>query len=385
MPLILLLFLVLVIMFHDAIPVKIQSILYALSLSIKSGILFCLPLIIFGLLFNVTIQLANQATKVILMILAAVCCSNFVSTLLSRSIGGFVYQFDLSVVSPHQLAELAPAWSFELPKLIANDKAMILAVFLGLTLRYFRPTLAKKIAEPLGRAVNRALSVFTYIVPFFILGFIVKLGHDGAIMMIIHDYSLIFLVILLSVFSYIALLYFLSCNLKFAKFIASLKNMLPAGITGLSTMSSAAAMPFTIVGTEKNAQHPALARSVIPMTVNIHLIGDCFAIPILAFAILKSFDLPAPQLTEYLIFALYFVIAKFSVAAIPGGGIIVMLPILESYMGFNAPMLSLITALYILFDPIITCANVLGNGGFALLIDKLQPKKRENSCAKTIS
>ena len=51
--------------------------------------------------------------------------------------------------------------------------------------------------------------------------------------------------------------------------------------------------------------------------------------------------------------------------------IIVMLPILESHLGFNAQMMSLITALYILFDPVITCANVLGNGGFAMVIDRL--------------
>jgi Na+/H+-dicarboxylate symporter len=135
-------------------------------------------------------------------------------------------------------------------------------------------------------------------------------------------------------------------------------------------MSSAAAMPLTIIGTEKNAQNKDLARSVIPATVNIHLIGDCFAIPILAYAILKSFNVAEPLFMDYCIFAFYFVLAKFSVAAVPGGGIIVMLPILENYLGFNAPMLSLITALYILFDPVITCANVLGNGGFALVIDR---------------
>jgi Na+/H+-dicarboxylate symporter len=61
------------------------------------------------------------------------------------------------------------------------------------------------------------------------------------------------------------------------------------------------------------------------------------------------------------------------VAAIPGGGIVVMLPILESCLGFNSEMLSLITALYILFDPVITSANVLGNGMFAKLIDTLAP------------
>lgn len=48
-----------------------------------------------------------------------------------------------------------------------------------------------------------------------------------------------------------------------------------------------------------------------------------------------------------------------------------MIPILEKYLGFTPEMLSLITALYILFDPIITSANVLGNGAFAQLFEKV--------------
>ncbi|KJV61682.1 hypothetical protein APHACPA_0693 [Rickettsia amblyommatis str. Ac/Pa] len=48
-----------------------------------------------------------------------------------------------------------------------------------------------------------------------------------------------------------------------------------------------------------------------------------------------------------------------------------MLPILEQYLGFNTNMMSLITALYILFDPVITCAHVLGNGAFVKLIDNI--------------
>jgi Na+/H+-dicarboxylate symporter len=86
---------------------------------------------------------------------------------------------------------------------------------------------------------------------------------------------------------------------------------------------------------------------VIPATVNIHLIGDCFAIPILAFAIIKSFGLIEPSFWAIRYFALYFVLAKFSVAAVPGGGIYVMLPILESQLGFSGQMSTIITALYI--------------------------------------
>ena len=87
--------------------------------------------------------------------------------------------------------------------------------------------------------------------------------------------------------------------------------------------------------------------------------------------LMKSFGVAEPGLLNYLIFAGYFVLAKFSVAAVPGGGILVMLPILERYLGFDPVMLSLITALYILFDPIVTSANVLGNGCFAMGLSRV--------------
>jgi Na+/H+-dicarboxylate symporter len=72
-----------------------------------------------------------------------------------------------------------------------------------------------------------------------------------------------------------------------------------------------------------------------------------------------------------MIFTFYFVIAKFSVAAIPGGGIMVMVPVLIECLGFNSDMISLIISIYILFDPVITAANVFGNGAFAKFIDSV--------------
>jgi Na+/H+-dicarboxylate symporter len=219
--------------------------------------------------------------------------------------------------------------------------------------------------------INKVLQAILWVIPLFITGFVIKMNHDAVIGYIFANYSIIFLLIASALFSYIAFMYFVFNNLNISCAIKSVQNMLPAAIAGFGSMSSAAAMPLTILGAEKNSSHPDLARSFIPVTVNIHLVGDCFAIPIFAFAVMKSFGVEEPMFLSYLIFALYFVLAKFSVAAVPGGGILVMLPILESYLGFDADMLSLITALYILFDPVITCANVLGNGGFAKGLEKL--------------
>jgi len=373
MPFILLGLILLSGLLNPYIPLACKSVLYAVSLSLKSLILFVLPFLIFGLLFKTAAQLAGKASKAVLFILAAICLSNFLSTMISYTVGAFAYRFDLSMALLNQGAELVPAWTFSLPKWIGNDQAMLSGLVLGIVLGWWKPALADRLSNHVERVISGFFKKFLYVIPLFITGFVIKMYHDQVMGQMIRSYGLIFALIACAVFSYIALIYFLSNR---TSFFQSIKNMMPAAIAGFGSMSSAAAMPLTLIGTEKNAKNPDLARSIIPATVNIHLIGDCFAIPIFAFAVLKSFGIAEPSFASYLIFASYFVLAKFSVAAVPGGGILVMLPILEAYLGFDPAMLSLITALYILFDPVITCANVLGNGGFAMAIDRVFKKER---------
>jgi len=374
MPLILLFIIISIVLLQPFMPYELQSGLYALSLSIKSLLLFVLPIVIFSLLFKTAVELAHQATKLILLILVAVCFSNFLSTFISHYVGATLFHLDLKLALPLTTDELKPLWQLNFPSWLPNDKAMFGGIACGILLSFLRPKLANSMGKWLSDAVNKLLHYFTYIIPLFVTGFVVKLGYDDLVKSILQQYAVILLIIIVAQFSYIALIYFLANNLKIKQCKLALKNMLPAVIAGFSTMSSASAMPLTILATQKNAKKGDFARSIIPTTVNIHLIGDCFAIPILAYAILKSYGAPEPMLLQYLIFAGYFVLAKFSVAAVPGGGIFVMLPILESYLGFNSAMLALITALYLLFDPFITAANVLGNGGFALFLDKYRPQ-----------
>ncbi|AIL65387.1 Sodium:dicarboxylate symporter family protein [Rickettsiales bacterium Ac37b] len=377
MPFILLILIVLIVILNPIIPLQYKQFLYSISLSIKSIITFLLPFIIFGLLFKTSIALATNTTKIIVSIIALVCVSNFCSTMISHYVGAWVYKFDFSIILPQNGLDLQALWSFNLPKILDNDHAMFASIIAGILCSKSKSPFLTKFLEYLEKYIASILKAIIYIIPMFIVGFIVKLQYDGKALLILKEYSLIFLIIALAQFTYIFILYYLLNHLSFTAFLNNIKNMLPAAISAFSSMSSAASMPLTIIGAENNAKNKHIIRSVIPITVNIHLIGDCFAIPILAYAIIKSFGLAEPSLMQYVIFALYFVIAKFSVAAIPGGGIIVMLPILNQHLGFNTDMMPIITTLYILFDPIITCANVLGNGAFAQFIDKLTTYKNK--------
>lgn len=375
MPLILAAVIVAILLVNPYLPLAAQQVMYATSLTMKSLIIFLLPAIIFCLLFSAVVNLAQRATYLVGLILLLVCCSNYTTTFLSHYVGMLVYNFDLSLMTPEQLQGMSPAWTVELPKLIPNNIAMFGGLGLGLLASFINAHGARRFAIQLDKLIAILMKTIACIIPIFVAGFIVKLQADGLIHMIVRDYTRIFLMIAMAQFGYIFTLYFLLNNANIRNTIQSLKNMIPAALSGFSTMSSAASMPLTIMGVENNTHNKELARSVVPATVNVHLMGDCIAIPIFAYAIMKNFGVAEPTLITYAIFTFYFMLAKFSVAAVPGGGIIVMLPILESYLGFNSSMLSLITALYVLFDPVITCANVLGNGAFAKLIDRLSTAK----------
>ncbi len=382
MPVLLFLEIVIIALLEPYVPLDLKSMIYAVSVSIKSLIMFVLPFLIFGLLFKVAANLAHRASKIILFVFAAICISNFISTLMSYGVASAVYEFDLSILNPEDTIKLIPYWSLELPQLIANAHAMFLALVSGVITSMFIPSWGDGISNFFEKVVSKIMSSFVILIPLFVAGFTVKLQYEGILLRIVQDYFFIFVVIACAQFSYILFLYGVVNNFKVKQVLSSIKDMLPPALTGFSTMSSVAAMPLTLMAVEKNSKDPELSKSVVPATVNVHLIGDCFAIPIFAFAVLKNFGAPEPMFFSYLIFAFYFVIAKFSVSAVPGGGILVMLPVLQANLGFDADMSALITALYILFDPVITSANVLGNGALSLILGRISGTTKQRKLAR---
>jgi Na+/H+-dicarboxylate symporter len=337
----------------------------------KMPIVLLFIILVFMLLFRAVSKLASNATRMIACILGAVVCSNFISIMISQMIGRSVFNLGLEIALPADMVGLAPAWTFVFPKLLPNNYAMFGGIILGLLGSKFAPNLTNRISQVFDRGIHILLQMIVRVIPFFVAGFAVKLMHDQLLQSIAQHYSLIFLIVALSQISYICFLFLAVNNFQLSGFVRCLKNLVPPAVAGFSSMSSAATMPLTLIAAEKNTQNPTLVRLVIPTTVNIHLMGCCFAIPILAFAVMRNFGFPEPTYPEYMIFAMYFLIAKFSTAGIPGGGILIMLPILESHFGFNPQMAALISALYILLDPMTTCSNILGNSALAQVIHRV--------------
>jgi len=276
MPIVLIVLIAGIIWLNPYIPLSVQQILYAISLSIKSGIIFVLPYVIFGLLFKAALNLSNSATRIIGLILGGVCVSSFVSLFISHFIGEWVYNFDLSLIVPKRTETidtgLKAAWLWDISPLVPNVRAMFAGLILGIVAGFFKIPQAQKVSAFFDKTITSILKIITYLIPLFVTGFMVKLQADDVIHVILKDYALIFMIIAVSQFTYIFMVYFLLNGGRGRDFMSNLKDMMPAAISGFCTMSSAATMPLTIIGAENNVKNKSLVESVIPAPY----VGSCF-------------------------------------------------------------------------------------------------------------
>ena len=77
---------------------------------------------------------------------------------------------------------------------------------------------------------------------------------------------------------------------------------------------------------------------------------------------------------QYALFVFYFCTSMFAASGVPGGGILVMIPILKSQLGFTPEMQSIIVTIYMLMDSFGTAANVMGDGALVMMLNSVLKK-----------
>lgn len=382
LPLVLILILVIPLFIGQWVPYDVKAFLYSISLSMKVCLIFILPFIIFSFIFSTLLNLKSGVLKFIIMLIGLIFVSNSVAIMLGYTVG--------SVALPHLSIQpnvtgnghhfLTPMWQISLPKLISNQYALFGGFILGLIFSFKRFEKVDRFAHIINYASSYFLKkIFTPLLPFFILGFVFKLEQDELLEKALRVYGPVFFIVVGTQISYMIFLYLSVAKFSLKKFWFYVKNIFPAIITGLSTLSSAASMPVLILCTEKNLDRPEIADIIVPATVNIHTLGSAIGLTTLTLTTLLTFGHGLPSLPEFTTFAFFYALAKFAVAAVPGGAIIVATPLLEAYLNFTPEMIGLITAIYMLFDPFGTATNVTGNGFFAIAFSKIYPFKFDHS------
>ncbi len=355
----------------DMIPPFYRSLFYTISLQIQEILTFFLPFIIFSYLFACFLGFEDNVLVFIVSLVVFMVVSNFLSMMYAYAVGVGCFSFIKGTAAEMAAHTLKPLMCVKLPK-IPNDYALIAGTALGVFFFYFRNKKAQKISDYMKRASDFFLKkIFIPVVPLFIFGFMVKMATEGALHHAVKTYAPVFAAAIVAQAAYIALSFGIAARFRFADWKRYIQNSVPMAITGFSTMSSAATMPLLFDSAEKNTNHSPIVKAYVPATINIHHIGDGVVFPIVMMATLLTFGHPLPDFSTYLLFTGYYLILKFGAAAVPGGGAMVMMPILASVMGFDATMQGFILGLYMLFDPFITVTNTMCNGAAAIVFARI--------------
>lgn len=348
---------------------------YTISVLLKDILMLVLPFIIFSYLASAILNLKGKATFLIFGIFGLVIISNTLSVLVAYFTACSFAEYLPATLHNHLTAStvnILPLWKLPITNLTTPDKAMILGIISGFVCNFFHlDKLSYGIVQIKNYSTMLINKLFVPFLPFYVFGFTLKIGFEGSLKTMAASYAPVFFMNLAVVNIYIFIFYFVGNNAKITLTIQAIKNMIPAWITGFSTMSSAATLPVTIECVEKNIHNQKMSHITMPATANIHMIGDGINITLTSLALLMISGSHLPSFVEFLPYLWTYVFTKFSGSGVPGGGMIILLPVVEQHLGLSQELSSMVATLYIMQDSLMTASNVMGNGALAIIANKV--------------
>lgn len=338
---------------------------------------FTIPLIIVGFVIPGIAELGTGAGK-LLAITAGIA---YGSTLLAGSLA-FVTDsvfFPMFLTSHSELFSHANPEDALLPGLIGIDMppvmgvmtALILSFVLGIGIAVTQSETLKKVTNEFQEIIKRVIeTIIIPLLPIHILGVFTNMTHAGQVGLILQVFIKVFAIVIALHVVMILLQYTVACTIAKKNPIASLKKMIPAYFTALGTQSSAATIPVTLESAKKTGIKEKIADFVIPLCATIHLAGSTITLTSCSMAILML-NGQTVSASVMLPFIAILGVAMVAAPGIPGGAVMAALGFVQSILGFNDTMCSLLIALYIAQDSFGTACNVTGDGAIAILVDKL--------------
>lgn len=364
----------------NQLPIVFVKAAYTISLLFIDVVLFVLPLIIFSYLFNALVAIEKKGPILVLSLICLICLSNAMAIIFAYSVGSFVLpHLSISINALEITNLIEPFFRAPLKHGIRSDYVALIAFIIAYCVVKFKArfvavnAFAQFMVQAQTVITEGLKRAFLPFLPLYVLGFMLKMAVDGTLSFLYNQYLPVFALNVGASFCYVLLMYVL-VSIGYKPLKSLIVNMLPAGFTGFSTMSGAVTMPVTLSCSEKNVGNVNLSRLVIPTSSNMHMLGDDITITITALALLILHGQSIPSFIDLLPFVVGFCLAKLACVGIAGASLLVVLPVLKEHLGFSAEMVSLITTLYVLHDPFGTFHNVMGNGAFAMIVERIFKK-----------
>ncbi|MEL3906423.1 MAG: dicarboxylate/amino acid:cation symporter [Treponema sp.] len=338
---------------------------------------FIIPLIIIGFVIPGIADLGSEAGKLLAVTAGIAYASTLLAGTLAFVTDSLTFPFFLTAhtdIFSHANPEdaLLPALiRIDMPPIMGVMTALILSFVLGIGIAVTRSETLKNIAREFQDIIKKVIeSIIIPLLPVHILGVFTNMTHAGQVGLILQVFIKVFAIVIALHILMILLQYTVACAIAKRNPFTSIKKMIPAYVTALGTQSSAATIPVTLASAKKTGIREKIADFVIPLCATIHLAGSTITLTSCSMAILILNGQTA-NAAVMLPFIAILGVAMVAAPGIPGGAVMAALGFVQSLLGFNDTMSSLLIALYIAQDSFGTACNVTGDGAIAILVDAL--------------
>ncbi len=335
---------------------------------------YVVPLIILGFITPAIVSLKDSAGK-ILTVTLVICYISSVGAALLSVTSGYAIIPHLNIASHVDAGTSLPDPVVELsfPPIMPVLTALVTAILIGLAVVWSK---SQKWSDLLTEFNDIVLAIVNKVVvpvlPFYIFTTFAGLSYEGVILTELPVFLKIIIIVILGHYIWMALLYALGGLFSKRNPLGVVRHYLPAYLTALGTMSSAATLPVALQCARKSEiLDPEIRDFVIPVCSNTHLCGSVLTETFFVMVVSQILYGHLPDFATMMTFAMLLGIFAIAAPGVPGGTVVASLGLIISVLGFDDNGTALMLSIFALQDSFGTACNVTGDGAIALMVTGL--------------
>lgn len=335
---------------------------------------FVIPLLILFYIMSGIASLEQGSGKMLGTTVALAYGSTLVAGALAFLVASQVLpSFNISNQVIEKTGDLPVLFEFTVSPIMEVTSALLLAFIFGIGISLTKAQQLKTIIDQGKGVIEWVLAkVIIPVLPFYIATIFAEMTFDGTAFRTLSTFGLVLGLVIVMHWVWLCGLYIVTGLAHKKSPLFLIKTMLPAYLTAVGTMSSAATIPVALSSAKKMKVSEKVADFVMPLCATIHLSGSTITLVTCTCAVmLLTPDLALPTWGEMIPFLLLLGVTMVAAPGAPGGAVMAALGILATSFGFSEDSLALMIALYLAQDSFGTACNVAGDGVIALWVDKM--------------
>ncbi|MDU7150570.1 MAG: dicarboxylate/amino acid:cation symporter [Peptoniphilus grossensis] len=332
---------------------------------------YVVPLIILGFITPAIVSLKESAGK-ILSVTLAICYISSVGAATMSFLAGRAIIPKLNIASNVGAGNAIPESIFKLSidPIMPVMTALVTSILFGIAVIVTKSEHWENLLMELNKIVLSIVNNFVIkILPVYIATTFATLSYEGAIISELPVFIKIILIVIVGHFIWMTLMYSIAGAISKTNPKEVFKHYLPAYLTAVGTMSSAATLPVALDCARKSETlDPKIRDFAIPLCSNTHLCGSVLTEVFFVMTVSQIIYGKLPEISNMIVFIVLLGIFAIAAPGVPGGTVVASLGLITSILGFNDTGTALMLSIFALQDSFGTACNVTSDGAIALMV-----------------